>query len=117
MKWKNLRRLTHHTVNQYSEGLGRVEAMVDQTAQEMTQGIMRDSVDGIIDPYDHIYLTMVNNMTMLIVGSKLSLDDPLFRKILQIEQLVMKSITIVRGQNWMSCHGGDIFGMKHLLTW
>ena len=95
--WKYLRRLTHHNVKQYGEGLRHVEAMVDQTAQEMIKGIIRDSVDGIIDPYDHIYLTLTNNMTMLIVGSILSLDDPLFRKILQMEQLVMKCITISRG--------------------
>ena len=97
MTWKKLRMLTHQKIKQYGEGLGHIEAKVHQTAQDLIQGITSDSKDGIIDPYDHIYLTMANNMTILMIGSQLSLDDPLFRKIVQMEELVMKCITLSRG--------------------
>ena len=108
--WKNLRMLTHHKIKQYGEGLGRLEALV----QDLIKGITNDSKDGIIDPHDHIYLTIVNNMTILLIGSQLSLDDPLFRKIVQMEELVMKCITMSRGAEldvmpWLRHFGNETF--------
>ena len=114
MTWKNLRMLTHRKIKQYGEGLGHIEAKVHHTAQDLIHGITSDSKDGTIDPYDHIYLTMANNMTILMIGSKLSLDDPLFRKIVQMEEILMKCITLSRGAEldvmpWLRHFGNETF--------
>ena len=73
--WKNLRMVTQQSVKQYDEGLGRIETMVHEMAQQLIQGIITESKDG-----DNIYLTVAKNMATLIVGIRPSSNDPLLQK-------------------------------------
>ena len=112
--WKNLRMVTQQSVKQYGEGFGRIETMVHEMAQQLIQGIITESKDGVIDPYDNIYLTVAKNIATLVVGNQPSSDDPLFRKIIHMEQLVMKSLTMSRGAEldvmpWLRHFGNGAF--------
>ena len=96
--WKKMRLFTQRKIKQYGEGLGRVEEIVQESAQELIEWIGEDAKKGLpVDPDDYLYLTIVNTMTALITGKKLTLQDPVFRKINKLMELLVPNMTLSRG--------------------
>ena len=112
--WKKFRMVTHHSIKQVGEGLGHIENMVHETAEELIMRISKDSIEGVIDPYDSIYQAVAHNITTLITGSRLALDDPFFKNLIEMEQLVMNSVSLSRGVEldilpWIRHFGNQTF--------
>ena len=113
-KWKELRLLVHHNVKQFGEGLGRIEESVNQTAQQLIEAIDRDSANGVLDPHDNVYFAIAHNIMSLLSGTQVTLSDPIFKKIIEVEQLMMKSITVSKGAEldlmpWLRHFGNKTF--------
>ena len=96
--WKRMRLFTHRNIKQYGEGLGRMEEILQESAQELIEWIGEDAKKGLsVDPDDHVYLAVANSMTALITGKKLTLQDPVFRKINKLMELLVPNMTLSRG--------------------
>ena len=95
LKWRTVRKYVGNYIKKHSDGeVQQYEKMMSELCSMLVDSIKADvTTSGCndLDPYEHLYLFIVNGLSSLISGRTYSsTDDPTFQTWIQMERLSIK---------------------------
>lgn len=114
-KWKKLTSFTHSLIRKYAERSNQMENITLSISDDLVSSLKSRSISGCVDPYDSIHLSVINLFAVMMTGNKFTMDDPVFHKILSIEDLSNEyGVSISKGVEldlfpWLRYFGNNSF--------